>query len=34
MNARIATTLPAGSYVIGATTFDPGETGSYTLASQ
>jgi hypothetical protein len=33
-DARIVTTLPAGNYVIGATTWDPGETGTYTLASQ
>jgi hypothetical protein len=33
-NARIVRMLPAGNYVIGATTYDAGETGSYTLSSQ
>jgi hypothetical protein len=32
-NARITTTLPAGNYVIGATTFWDAETGTYTLSS-
>jgi hypothetical protein len=32
-NARIITSLPAGNYVIGATSWDAGETGSYTLSS-
>jgi hypothetical protein len=33
VNARINITLPAGSYVIGATSFDAGEIGPYTLSS-
>lgn len=31
-NSRIEMTLPAGTYVIGATSFDEGETGTYQLA--
>lgn len=30
-NSRIAITLPAGSYLLRARTFDPGQTGNYTL---
>jgi hypothetical protein len=33
LNARIVISLPAGNYVIGATTFWDNETGSYTLSS-
>lgn len=33
-DARIATTLAAGSYVIVATSFDPGDTGRYQLRVQ
>ena len=33
-DARIVSTLPAGSYVIVATSFEPGETGSYQLRVQ
>ncbi len=32
-NARILATFPAGSYIVNATTYDPGETGSYQISA-
>jgi hypothetical protein len=33
LDAQLTHTFPAGTYIIGANTFDAGETGPYTLSS-